>query len=360
MNIVFRTDASLKMGSGHLMRCLTLADALKAQGAHCHFICREHPGHLNNFVLERGHSLHVLPFIARNMLDDPFVPVHAGWLGAPWYEDAEQTAAVLETVQPDWLVVDHYALEKRWEQEVSRHCNRLMALDDLADRSHYCDLLLDQSLGRTSEDYHGLIPDACRLLLGPSYALLRPKFSELRARSLASRKNRSLSKILISMGGVDASNATGMVLQVLGSIVDPNWQIQVVMGANAPWLSDVCHQVELMQCFTQLLVNTPDMASLMSDADIAIGAAGSTSWERCCLGLPTIMLILAENQRLIGQRLHEAGAAFLIPSIEQIPALLPIYVENLHSPEELTRASKNATVFVDGIGTQRAIEAMMK
>ncbi|XEG71204.1 UDP-2,4-diacetamido-2,4,6-trideoxy-beta-L-altropyranose hydrolase [Pseudomonas sp. abacavir_1] len=360
MNIVFRTDASLKMGSGHLMRCLTLADALKAQGAHCHFICREHLGHLNNFVLERQHSLHVLPFSVRDMVDDPFAPVHARWLGVPWYEDAEQTVAVLKTIQADWLVVDHYALEARWEQEISGYCNRLMVLDDLADRSHHCDLLLDQSLGRTPKDYHDLIPDTCRLLLGSSYALLRPEFSELRTQNLASRKNRSLSKILISMGGVDASNATGLVLQLLSPIVDPNWQIQIVMGANAPWLSDVRRQVELMPCLTQLLVNTSDMASLMSDADIAIGAAGSTSWERCCLGLPTIMLILADNQRLIGQHLHKAGAAFLIPSIEQTPALLPIYMEKLHSSEELTRVSKNATLIIDGIGTQRVKEAMME
>lgn len=169
-----------------------------------------------------------------------------------------------------------------------------------------------------------------------------------------------MSKILISMGGVDASNATGLVLQLLSPIVDPNWKIQIVMGANAPWLSDVRRQVELMPCLTQLLVNTSNMASLMSDADIAIGAAGSTSWERCCLGLPTIMLVLADNQRLIGQHLHKAGAAFLIPSIEQTPALLPIYMEKLHSSEELTRVSKNATLIIDGIGTQRVKEAMMK
>ncbi|MCY1275184.1 UDP-2,4-diacetamido-2,4,6-trideoxy-beta-L-altropyranose hydrolase [compost metagenome] len=360
MKVIFRVDASLKMGTGHLMRCLTLADALRADGAQCHFITREHPGHLNSVVLQRGHGLSALPYNAKEPLSEPLAPAHADWLGDSWQNDAQQTATLLASLKPDWLVVDHYALEQRWERQVTEYCQRLLVIDDLADRNHCCNILLDQNLGSTPEDYIGKIPASCKLLLGTQFALLRPEFAELRDRSLARRNNRSISNLLISMGGVDAPNATGRVLAALHPIAEPDWRIQVVMGATAPWLSEVQSLVNDMPCTTQVLVNTSDMAQIMSGSDLAIGAAGATSWERCCLGVPSIMLILAENQRGIGIHLEQAGAASVIPSVDQITDQLPVQMERLRSPERLQQMALAAAAITDGQGTQRVKNALFQ
>lgn len=359
MKIVFRVDASLKMGTGHLMRCLTLADALKSQGASCHFICREHPGNLNAVVVQRAHSLSALPYAPGDPLHAPIAPAHAEWLGASWKDDATQTLEALDGKKVDWLVVDHYALDRRWENQVAKYCRRLLVIDDLADRDHDCDVLLDQNLGRQTQDYSQRVPPSCRLLLGPQFSLLRPEFAQLRRQSLANRAGRKVRNLLISMGGVDADNATGQVLEGLRPIVDHHWNIKVVMGAIAPWRAKIQAQAQTMPCHTEVLVNVSNMAELMSEADLAIGAAGSTSWERCCLGLPSIMLILAENQRSIAEHLKQRGAATLIDSNDHLADLLPIELDQLRPTEKSQKMSSAAASITDGLGTERVKEILV-
>ncbi|SMF10713.1 UDP-2,4-diacetamido-2,4,6-trideoxy-beta-L-altropyranose hydrolase [Pseudogulbenkiania subflava] len=329
--IVFRADASLQMGTGHVMRCLTLADTLTASGAGCHFICRAHDGNLAAFIRQRGYQVHLLELV-------PGVPAqanplaHAAWLGASMMQDAAETAALLSHLKPDWLVVDHYALDARWETPQRRHVARLMVIDDLADRQHDCDLLLDQNLGRTDADYVARVPAYCTCLLGPNYALLRPEFAALRPYSLQRRQKGALRTLLITMGGVDKDNATGHVLQALsGSSLPLDCRITVVMGATAPWLNEVTTLAETLPWPVDVQVNVSNMAQLMADADLAIGAAGSTSWERCCLGLPSIVICLAENQRFITNQLKQCGAALVLepPNNENFPHQLSIALNSL-------------------------------
>lgn len=321
MTVVFRADASLEIGTGHVMRCLTLAEALKAKGAECHFLCREHLGHLSDAIEARGFPVYRLP-----MSDaEPFGVAaheagelaHAAWLGASWQQDAAASRPLLKQLSPDWLVVDHYALDARWEAAVlPGPKTRLLVIDDLADRPHRADLLLDQNLGRKAEDYTSLVPAHCRVLVGPQHALLRPEFAELRDVSLARRQHGSLKRLLITLGGVDKDNATGRVLEALkGCELPADLEITVVMGAAAPWQDAVRAQAAELPWATEVVVNVSDMGQRMAEADLAIGAAGSTSWERCCLGLPTLILVLADNQQPIAQRLHEAGAALSLGSI---------------------------------------------
>lgn len=322
MRVTIRTDASLQMGSGHVMRCLTLADALSAQGAQCLFISREHPGHLIELIRQRGHQVTSLPApvpgaaafteAASVAKDAPAaVPVHAAWLGSHWQTDAQQTGTVLATLKPDWLVVDHYALDQQWEIALQPHYSKLMVIDDLADRAHACDLLLDQNLRRQPEDYAKLVPAHCQVLTGPHYALLRPEFAALRAYSLQRRqKNSAIRKLLITMGGVDQPNATGQVLQALKNCPLPaDCRITVVMGLMAPWLPNVRELAGQLPWSTEVVVNVNNMAQRMADSDLAIGAAGSTTWERCCLGLPSLMVVLAENQQDIASALVFTSAA---------------------------------------------------
>lgn len=358
MNVAFRVDASLKIGTGHLMRCLTLADALSAEGHHCHFITREHPGNLNGLILQKGHSLSVLspPHDLAHPVEA--TPAHAGWLGSTWQDDAAQTKRQLAGKPIDWLIVDHYALDTRWEQTIAGHCRRLMVIDDLADRDHHCHLLLDQGLGRRAKDYLPRIPSFSEVLLGPQFALLRPEFAQLRERSLAHRKRPRLSNLLINMGGIDAPNATGAVLDCLRDMASPTWNIRVVLGATAPWRDQVVAAAGCMPCTTDVIVNTTQMAKLMSEADLAIGAAGSTSWERCCLGLPSILLILADNQFEIAKRLRAIGAAALIESIDLISTNLPAELERVSATGQLKRMSLAAEGVTDGEGTRRIVDIL--
>ena len=365
-HIVFRTDASLLMGSGHLMRCLTLAEALWANGAKCHFISRAHTGHLLEVIRQRGFAVTALPAElppppanTQVASERPKEPVHAPWLGCDWQTDAEQTRAILAKLQPDWLVVDHYALDQRWETALRTNCQKLMVIDDLADRPHQCDVLLDQNLGRQPKEYANLVPAQCKVLIGPQYALLRPEFAALRAYSLQRRQQPVLKQLLISMGGVDQPNATGQVLQALkGCTLPQDCRISVVMGLQAPWLQQVRAQAQGMPWPTEVLVNISDMAQRMADSDLAIGAAGSTSWERCCLGLPTLLVVLAGNQWPGARALEAAQAACLIGEVRDIAMQLPLAVKAVTQDAQLVQMSVAASAITDGRGVDEVLHAL--
>ena len=358
--IVFRADASLQIGAGHVMRCLSLADTLTAQGAECHFICREHSGSLTEYIRGKGYYVHTLAYVPPQApIDVPFVEpqlAHSAWLGSTQAQDAVECADFLSDLQPDWLIVDHYALDVQWETALQPYYRKLMVIDDLADRVHVCHLLLDQNLGRKEQDYAGLVPDYCQIFVTPEFALLRPEFAELREYSLNRRANPQLKHLLITMGGVDQPNATCQVLEAMRSCPLPaDCRITVVMGAAAPWLSRVQAQAALMPWPTEVLVNIDDMAQRMADCDFAFGAAGSTSWERCCLGVPTMMVVLAENQLAIGEALDRSGAAILIGRSTDknfLAQCVARFSQWLREAEKLKGISQAAARVTDGTGCQ--------
>lgn len=354
LRVAFRTDASVQIGTGHVMRCLTLADAFRESGAECRFICRPHEGHLLELIRRRGHRAVSLPELDVSLDPLSVITAHSAWLGTDWASDAEQTRSAFGGDVVDWLVVDHYALEQRWEEALRPCYQRLMVIDDLADRRHNCDLLVDQNLGRLAEDYCGLIPPEANLLIGPQYALLRPEFSQLRCKSLARRHVVEMKHLLITMGGVDKDNATGHVLQALNLCDLPNnLRISVVMGPHAPWLENVRAQANRMHRSTQVLVGVSNMAQLMAESDLAIGAAGGTAWERCCLGVPSVVLVLAENQLEGAKAFKAQGAAVYVQDIAEIKD----YFRLLFASEELLmligNLSRAAAAIVDGQGIPR-------
>jgi UDP-2,4-diacetamido-2,4,6-trideoxy-beta-L-altropyranose hydrolase len=367
MNITFRTDASLKIGSGHVMRCLTLADALQAAGARCHFICREHPGNLIAQIRQGGFTVSVLPAATEALIAEKFAAEvqsnYATWLGADWATDAAQTKVGVGTTVVDWLIVDHYALDARWEQTLRPQCRKLMVIDDLADRPHDCDLLLDQNLGRDVVDYSQLVPEGCTVLAGPHYALLRPEFAALRDESLRRRATPQLKHLLITMGGVDQVDATGKVLEALQDCPLPaDLRITVVMGPNAPWLERVQLLAKKMSQPTEVKVNVNNMAQLMADSDLAVGAAGSTSWERCCLGLPSIIGVQAVNQQLIANALELAGAARTLSISADVQHIPELIAKVLSEKNSLQKMIASAAVITDGNGVGRVaaqIKAMV-
>lgn len=361
MKVVFRVDASLRIGTGHIMRCLTLADALAARGADCQFICRAHEGNLIDFICEKGYVTHTLPQIhTEKHIFKGINLFHRQWLGATQEQDADACRKILASLRVDWLIVDHYAIDIAWERALQQHYCKLMVIDDLADRLHSCDVLVDQTFGRDKADYYPFLTRSCRILCGAEYALLRSEFADLRGYSLQRRVRPSMRALLITMGGVDNGNATGRILQALqGCPLPEDCRITVVMGQTAPWLKDVRERAKSMFWPTQVLVGVRNMASLMAESDLAIGAAGATSWERCCLGLPTLMLVQAENQMKVAHGLEQAGAAKLINTTEscdlQLRSLISVLI---NEPTMLMHMSRNASCIVDGNGANAVIYEM--
>lgn len=309
LRVVLRADASVTIGTGHVMRCLTLANALRKRGAECHFVTRNLPGHLGAVIASQDFTLSLLPAPAGPSPEGP--PAHAAWAGVSWEQDLADTLAVISPA--DWLIIDHYALDARWESGILSRVGRIMVIDDLADRPHDAAVLLDQNLGRVPGDYSDLVPSVCQLLVGPNFALLRPEFAAQREAALLGRQTRKLEHMMIFMGGTDAGDVTSIILRAIkGAMLPDDLRISVVMGRCAPALDGVQSLAASLPWATDILVDVSDMAALMADADLAILAGGSTNWERCCLGLPGIVVVTAENQTSSAVAMERAGAALLI------------------------------------------------
>ena len=364
MNIVFRCDASIQIGTGHVMRCLTLADELARQGANCYFICREHEGNLIDFITQKGYETYKLETKIQDSdnkknNNEP-VLFHSKWLGSTQYEDAKQTEDFIRTLQPEWLVIDHYALDSYWEQKLRPHCKNILVIDDLADRKHDCEILIDQTYGRDKIDYYDLVPNHCKILCGTTYALLRPEFYKWRQYSLDRKKNSSLQHLLINLGGVDKDNITSLILESLKQVPLPkSCKITVIMGTTSPWLDNVITKANQLHWSTEVKTGVSNMAELMANSDLAIGAAGSTSWERCCLGLPTIMLVIAENQLLIAKNLEDYGAVRVILNDYNLAQIINEYLcQFIQNPKKLKAMSQSSANILDGYGTYKVIEQM--
>ena len=294
--IAIRVDASTQIGSGHLMRCLALASQLRAGGAQVCFICREHPGHLCNTITDEWKfPVHRLPCDADWKVAKDGSITHAAWLGADWEDDARETVAAIASRfgRADWLVVDHYALDAQWESALKQSYRQLMVIDDLADRNHDCDILLDQNFYLDQcRRYDGLLPPRAQLLLGPRYALLRTEF--LQAQQSLRTRDGTIRKILMYFGSSDISNETAKAMRAIRAIGRPDIAVDMVIGPTNAHRSQL---EKLAACWPSLrLYFGADMARLIGDADLGIGAGGATTWERCLLGLPTLTVVVATNQ----------------------------------------------------------------
>ena len=356
MKVVFRVDASSDIGTGHVMRCISLAHGVERDGGKAIFVCRELPGHLCDEITANGITVLRLPydseFSEQIGCDDP---PHGSWLRSSWQTDVAQTRAFLELMAPvDWLVVDHYGLDARWESALRPFAKYLMAIDDLFDRSHDVDVLLNQNilLGE-STSYAGLLPRACRLLQGPRYALLGNHYRELRNR--ISPRSGKIEQILVYFGGVDEDNLTQRSLEALVSAGCNNLAIDVVLPIAGP-------HAESIRAFVARLPGAkvhdalPSLARLMANADLAIGAGGTTSWERLCLGLPTLIVTLSDNQIPIAAGLQANDLALWLGHHDEVTvermveALCPLIKEGL-APDWSARCRET----VDGFGVERVV-----
>lgn len=359
MKFAIRADASLQIGSGHIMRCLTLADLLKKQGHDITFICREHDGHLADFIGQKGFDVQLLAKSENLNFSKNFEKsyAHSDWLGVSENDDFAECQPILQKLQPDWLIIDHYAIGKNWEVQAKQLLPniKILVIDDLADREHNCEMLLDQTFGREIEDYQQLVPKTCRLLLGTRYALLREEFSHWREICLNRRKNLTQPKtILVNLGGVDKDNITLQILQRLQNFCEQSAQaftVTVVMGKTAPHIDSVQNFAKTANFTCEVLIGVSNMAELMANADIAIGAGGSTSWERCCLGVPTLLVVLADNQRHLAKVLEDKQAVISLDDLANFDKAFTLKFEKLLN--NANKLSKKASQIVDGQGAAR-------
>jgi UDP-2,4-diacetamido-2,4,6-trideoxy-beta-L-altropyranose hydrolase len=355
LRVAFRVDASPKIGIGHVMRCLTLADAIAARGGSCRFVSRHLPSHMRRIVEGCGHEA-----VATAGTPGPVDELaHADWLETSQAADAADTIRALDGSRWDVLVIDHYALDGRWEQALRAVAARVAVIDDLADRAHDCDLLLDQNVYPSMHTrYDGLVPAGCALLIGPDYALVRPDFRLWRER-VAPRDGR-VRRVMVCFGGVDAGDLTGAALESLGRVDLSGRYVDVVVGASHPRLAAV--QEACASAGYECHVQSDRMAELMAAADLAFGAAGSTSWERCAVGLPTLCAATAHNQVAIAQGLEAAGVSVTVGDDggEAAGAFTAALAPLLEEPQRLARMSRAAWDLVDGLGAGRVCDRILE
>lgn len=357
MKFCFRADASLYIGSGHVIRCLTVADALAKHGHESYFICRSHQGNLIDFVRQRGYVVHALSEVLFNTTSE--LSEYQRWLGVTEQRDAQETLTFLTEWPVDWVIVDHYGLSAVWQQIVRQQVSRIVAIDDLANRQHDADIILDCGLANTPSDYAKLNQCAAHYLMGPRYALLRPEFRTKRLWIEQHPKtyNHNNLRILVNLGGIDKDNLTGTVLDTLSNnLQQQRLFVTVVMGINAPWKESVMQQAKKLPFSNNILINASNMADLMIEHDLAIGAAGSTAWERCCLGLPTIMICMADNQRMIAKYLHDLGVAISLDQTEIHDKLL--WALQQFDQERLQLMHQKALSVTDGIGVELLLQTI--
>lgn len=325
---LFRCDASTLIGSGHVVRCLTLADALKKEGWSC--------------------------FFAVSAETPPVVPV---------LTDSGYAIMSPDTPKEHFnaVIFDHYGLSKTDEQAFRPYTDCILVIDDLADRPHDCDILMDQTHGRLSADYRPWLPPHTEILTGAQYALLRDQFHLVRAFSLERRKNAECKRLLVLISNTDPGNVTLKVIAAIkGSPVLSCLMVDIVLGQRAIDRMKISESIADMHNVT-LHTDVRDMAAVMSSADLAIGAGGTASWERCCLGLPTIIIEIADNQKLISQNLHKAGAAINLGWHTDLSPedIAESAIDLIKSPERMSLLSSNAANICDGLGAKRVAQTII-
>ena len=300
MLAVVRADASTSIGSGHVMRCLTLAHRLKKEkNAKVVFVMRDLPGNLIDVVEKQGFEvLKLSPANQKYSLNG-----YGLWLTVPMDVDAQQTIEVLQHYLQEHdcdvanrLIVDSYALDEQWERMLRPYCKEIMVIDDLSNRRHECDILLDQNFYLNKDvRYVGLVPEHCKMLLGPEHALLREEFYE--AKKHLRKRDGNIKNILVFYGGSDLTNETEKAIKALVQLHDEgyNFTADVITGVSnsrREKIKNLCSKYQFLRYYCQI----SNMAEFMNKADLMLGAGGSTTWERLYMELPALVTAVAENQ----------------------------------------------------------------
>ncbi|GGI82105.1 UDP-2,4-diacetamido-2,4,6-trideoxy-beta-L-altropyranose hydrolase [Legionella impletisoli] len=358
MRFLFRTDSSLNIGSGHIMRCLTLANELKKYGADISFVCRNHKGNLINKVETAGYRVYRLKsYTSENYSGNDY----SLWLGVTQEEDAHEILSVIGKKYFDWVIVDHYAIDEIWERMIRQRARKIMVIDDLANRKHDCDFLLDQNYfgAKTPKRYNHLVSPTCHKLLGPRYALLQPEYKYFRKR--LNPHNGTVKTILIFFGGSDKKNLTEIVLNALNCDELKEIKVNVVIGSNYCYPEKIRRLVST-RANTFLFRNLSTLAHLIKSSDLMIGAGGATTWERMCLGIPTVASIISENQKEMTLALSNETLQISVndPFDMSVNDWKELIGGMIRQPFLIQTFSNQSKKYVDGHGVERVISFIYK
>lgn len=356
LSIAIRVDASASIGLGHVKRCLALAFALRECGATVYFIARNLGVDVQALVRLAGFVGVVLPRTEEAMPAADIVP-NAQWAGVSWDIDASQTIAVLREKGVDWIIIDHYAFDSRWHNVVASSLScKLAAIDDLADRAIEAEVLIDHNL---ADDHHikyvGRIAENTTILGGPQFALLSSGFASAARYSF----QKDVRSIGIFMGGADAGNFSATALQACRQY-GVGRPIEIVTTQINPHLPSLRAKAA-EDAFTTILTDLPDLSAFFARHDLQIGAGGGATWERCCIGAPTLALVVADNQRQVLMPLLKKQAVItvesVLPTVDDVASAIGALIENPALRREL---SVRALGLVDGLGARRVAEQVVR
>ena len=333
------------------MRCLSLAHYIMANGGRCSFITRPAEGDLIEKISSQNIDILKLPAADRSELNPDNAAPYANWLGKSQQQDALDTIHLLHGDHPDWIVIDHYSLDKEWACLLRPYCRFIMVLDDMVASNHDCDVLLNQNLNATVDQYQSRVPEQCTVLTGPKFALLRPEFSETTHSDFLPTDIKTTTNIMISMGGVDARNSARDVLKIISRRErHDDMKVHLVIGPSSPWKDDLQHLAGELPYDIDVHVNPRSMASIMAKSDLAIIASGSTTWECCAMGMPMIAVPMVDNQIHVAERLEQHDAA-LVAYPDELDCKLNTLIETLiNNPTRRAELSQNASTLSDGNG----------
>ena len=346
MNIVIRTDSSVHIGSGHVMRDIVLAKELARLGHDISFACRPQNGDSIDYIKQQGFTIHELARPAQWLTPSSSAD-YSAWLQVSINSDIEQFCAVIRST--DLVIVDHYALGSEWQEAIKKHYDcKIVAIDDLV-REHSADIIIDQTLLRKSEEYLSR-NNQCINLTGSEYALLDPKFTAKREHALENNECPRTVKVLISMGGIDKNNITLEVLEALLLLGKEKPQVTVLLSKKSPSYEEVSRFCTQHSDWTNHIDFSDNMANVLLQHEIAIGAPGTTAWERACLGVPSIIIPLADNQRTMATNLVKTDSAILVEP-KKIKTHLTTAYKALVS--DWLKFHSNSLKLCDGLGVKR-------
>lgn len=373
MLIGIRVDASLKMGTGHTYRMLTLAQQLSENGHKVFFVVRRLSGHLIDLVARYFPvvELEQPPLISRcdsgeKMSLSNHCP-HASWLEVSYENEIEQTQAAVNAElikygadKLDWLIVDNYAIEKTWQQALKPYSKRIFQVDDLADREHDVEALLDQNYYLKGElRYDGLLPSSAKRLCGPDFALLREEFFTVRQSLLDYTQRLADKHVVLFFGGIDIVNETSKALSGL-LMVDSADHFDVIIGINNPHREQIESLCQKNSERVTLHLQVSNMMDFFAHSYLYVGAVGATTWERCVMALPGIVCSVADNQTQVAQDLNQINGHFYLGLSGELVAedYRDAYQGLLNNKELLTEQSKTCAALVDGLGCRRVVEQL--
>jgi UDP-2,4-diacetamido-2,4,6-trideoxy-beta-L-altropyranose hydrolase len=351
MRVAIRADASLQAGFGHVARSLSLGEALRDAGADVCLVARS-LGVDTRSIAHAKEVLHfALPAPGASADVEDFVP-HADWAGVGWQQDAIETIEVLDDWAPDWIVIDHYSFDARWHERVSAALRaRIAVIDDLADRDLKASLLIDHNLHPDhGRKYQSRLAGGAVIAGGPRFALLGKAYQnppEFKVRN-------EVESIGIFMGGADAGGMSATALKACREVAQFKGKVQIATTGVSPNVASLKTLAALWPG-TSVVVDLPNLADVFSQHDLQIGAGGGASWERCCMGAPTLLLIVAENQAAVVPPLADLGAVATVDSqnTSDIQVIGEAVIGLIDSPSRRRELSACARSLVDGLGARR-------